>query len=305
MAIINDNGTGMYMPVAPAYGGGYGGFGGAGGDWWGILLLIALLNGGMFGGFGGWGGAGMMGLGIDFPWLMNGQQNIQATTANGFRDAQLSDGITSVRDGIAALAQQLCNCCGDMRQEIGGVNLNIAQTGNAVSGAVRDGFYNAEIAAAGRQTANMQQLFGIQSTMQQGFCDNRAATADLKYTVATEGCADRQAGYQNTRDIIDAIRSGNQGVMDKLCQLELDGVKNQLAAAQRDNANLQNQVILATERADRTAQTGTIIDGIYNRLASCPIDTTPVYGRQAIFQCPVNVNGNNGGCGCGNNSFVN
>lgn len=298
MAIVNDNGTGMYMPVAPAYGGGYGNGGGFfGGDWaWIILLLLIGGNGWGLGGL-GMGGmlpmmmGGMGGFGIDYlyPWLNNSQH-----MSDGFRDQQLNSQIGDLRSDVG-------RGFGDVQLGIAGLGRQICETGNGITGAVRDGFSAAEIAANQRQMANMQQSFGIQSAMQQGFCDNRAATADLKYTVATEACADRQAGYQNTRDIIDAIRSGNQGIMDKLCQLELDGVKNQLAAAQRDNANLQNQVILATERADRTAQTGTIIDGIYNRLASCPIDTTPVYGRQAIFQCPVNVNGNNGGCGCGYN----
>lgn len=302
MAIVNDNGTGMYMPVAPAYGGGYGnGSGFFGGDWaWIILLLLIGGNGWGLGGL-GMGGmlpmmmGGMGGFGIDYlyPWLNNSQH-----MSDGFRDQQLNSQIGDLRSDVG-------RGFGDVQLGIAGLGRQICETGNGITGAVRDGFSAAEIAANQRQMANMQQSFGIQSAMQQGFCDNRAATADLKYTVATEACADRQAGYQNTRDIIDAIRSGNQGIMDKLCQLELDGVKNQLAAAQRDNANLQNQVILATERADRTAQTGTIIDGIYNRLASCPIDTTPVYGRQAIFQCPVNVNGNNGGCGCGGYGFAN
>ena len=36
MALTDENGSGMVMPVAPMYGGGYGnngGFGGFGGDW--------------------------------------------------------------------------------------------------------------------------------------------------------------------------------------------------------------------------------------------------------------------------------
>lgn len=55
-----NNSTGFTMPVAPigyGYGGGYG-MNGFGGDWWGIIVLLALLgwggNGGFgFGGFGG------------------------------------------------------------------------------------------------------------------------------------------------------------------------------------------------------------------------------------------------------------
>jgi len=35
-------------------------------------------------------------------------------------------------------------------------------------------------------------------------CENRAATADLKYTVATEACADRAAVTSALRDVIEA-----------------------------------------------------------------------------------------------------
>jgi hypothetical protein len=34
------------------------------------------------------------------------------------------------------------------------------------------------------------------------------------------------------------------------------------------------------------------VDQLYNRLNTCPVPTTPVYGRTPIFTC------NNGGCGC-------
>jgi len=282
--MFENYGSGMYMPVAPAYGGGgYGG--GIGGDgWWLILLLLCGWGGMGFGGMGGWGG--MMGLGYDFPWLLNGQNQINANTNAGFDHA-------ATQSALGNLSTAVTSGFGDVQLGIAGLGRQICETGNGITGAVRDGFSAAEIAANGRQMANMQQGFGIQSGI-----------ADLKYTEATEACATRTANAGNTRDIIDAVRGGNQAILDKLCQLELDNYKTQLASAQRDNAALQNQVILATERADRTAQTGTIIDGVYNRLATCPVDTTPVYGRQAIFQCPVNVNGNNG-CGCGGNTFFN
>lgn len=291
MAIINDTGNGMYMPVAPAYGGGYGGmFGGAGNDWWGILLLIALLNGGMFGGLGGWGGAGMFGgLGIDFPWLMNGQQNIQTNTNNGFRDAMLNDGITGIRDSIVSLASQLCTCCGDIREAIGGVNLNIAQTGNNITGAVRDGFYGAEIAANNRQMASMQQGFALQS----GLAENR-------HTISTEACANRTAGYQNTRDIIDNQNRVGQSILDKLCQLELDNVKGQSAAKDREIDNLRTELLYARGEASRIANADSIVDRVYTRLKDCPVDTVPVFGNQRIWSCTQPVNN---GCGCGNNGF--
>lgn len=305
MALTDEsNGTGMVMPVAPMYGGGNGGFGGGfGGDWGWIILLLLCGWGGGFGGFGGMGGfAG--GLGIDFPWLLNGQNGINNNVNDGFRDAQLHDSVTSVRDGVSNLATQLCQCCGDMQMGMAngfaGVQQSLcngfAGTTAAVTGAqnaITAQMYNNEIASLNRsfaeQTANMQ-----------GFNSVNAGLADAKYVEATEACATRTASAQNTRDIIDAQTRGTQAILDKLCQLELDGVKGQLAAAQRENIGLQNQVNMATMQASQTAQTAQIlagqaaeIDGVYNRLKNCPVPSMPVYGNQPIFTCGGT------GCGCG------
>lgn len=303
MPIVSDNNNGMYMPVAPAYGGGYGN-GGFGGDWWGILLLIALLNGG-FGGFGGMGGwGGMMGLGIDFPWLMNGQQQISNNTNDGFRDAHLHDSVTSVRDGVSNLATQLCGCCGDMQMSLANSTAGIQQS-------LCNGFANTTAAVTGAQNALTSQMyqneiaslnrsFAEQQANQAGFTGVNTGIADLRYTEATEACATRTAAYQNTRDIIDSQNRGTQAILDKLCQLELDGVKNQLAAAQRENVGLQNQVNMAAFRESQANQNALFqqglnneVDALYNRLKNCPVGTTPVYGNTPIFTC------NNNGCGCG------
>jgi hypothetical protein len=153
------------------------------------------------------------------------------------------------------------------------------------------------------QIADMERSYAAQTATAQGFNGVQAGLADTKYTIATEECATRSASAMNTRDIIDSQNRGTQAILDKLCALELDGVKAQLAQAQRENVGLQNQVNMATMQASQTAQTAQIlagqaaeIDGVYNRLKNCPVPTTPVYGNQPIFTCPQQVNS---GCGCG------
>jgi len=294
---MEGNNNGFFMPVAPAYGGGYGNGGGFfGGDWaWIILLLLIGGNGWGMGGFGGgmmpWmmGGA-MNGFGLDYlyPWLNNSQH-----ISDGFRDQQLNSQIGDLRTDVN-------RGFGDIQLGQAGINQTICQTGNAITGAVRDGFYSAEIAANQRQVADMQQTFGLQTQLAQCCCDNKAGLADLKYTVATENCADRTAAMQNTRDILEASTRNTQAILDKLCALELDGVKSQLAQAQRENVGLQNQLNMAAFRESQTAQNAFIaqglsneVDALYNRLNNCPVPTTPVYGRTPIFTCP------NTGCGCG------
>ena len=272
----SNGGNGMIMPVAPTGGGFGGGFGGDGG-WW-ILLLFILLGGWNNNGYGN--GANSGGL---YPWMNQSQQ-----INDGFRDQMINGNITGIQNAVTSGFGdvQAALCSG-----FAGVNAGIA---NAAA--------QAEISANARQMADMQQNFALQSQLAQCCCDNRAATADLKYTVATENCADRTAAMQNTRDIIESQTRNTQAILDKLCQLELDGVKGQLAQAQRENVGLQNQLNMATLRESQTAQNAFIqqgfsneVDQLYNRLNSCPVPSTPVYGRTPIFTC------NNQGCGCGCN----
>jgi len=309
MGILNEGngGNGFFMPVAPAaYGGGGNGFGNLGGDGWWIILLLLLCGNGMWGGFGGMGGNMMWpmmmgglggGFGLDYlyPWLNNSEH-----INDGFRDQQLQSTIGNLQNSVTS-------GFGDVQLGIAGINQNICQTGNGITAAINNGFAGAEIAANGRQMANMQQAFAAQTAQAQGFnqlggqlaqccCDNRMASADLKYTIATEECATRSASANNTRDIIDSQTRGIQTIMDKLCALELDGYK-------RENDQLRSQLNMATLRESQTAQNAFIqqgfsdeVDALYNRLNNCPVPSTPVYGRTPIFTCQQN----SCGCGCGN-----
>ena len=257
--MVSENGgnNGFYMPVAPAYAGGYGnGFGNFGGDW-GWIVLLLLCAGGGWGGFGGgYGGFGNMMLGYDFPWLMNGQQGINNNVSSGFRDAQLSDGITSIRDGISGISTQICNT----------------------------------------QMADMERSFAAQTATAQGFTNVNSALAGIDAAIAREAAFTRMSSAQDT-----------QKVLDKLCQLELDGVKAQLDAKNDRIAELNNQLNMAAFRESQVAQNAFIqqgfaneVDQLYNRLSSCPVPSTPVYGRTPIFTC-----NNNGGCGCNSGVFYN
>ena len=289
MALDESNGNGFYMPVAPACAGGNGGFGGGfGGDWGWIVLLLLLAGGGWgMGGFGGgWGG--MMGMGFDFPWLLAGQQNVSNNTNAGFRDAQLSDGITSIRDGISGLSTQICGCCGDISTQLCNGFNGVTSAVTGAQNALAQQLYSNELASLNRsfaeQTANTAGFTGVQSTL-----------CDIRYGSAT-----------NTRDIIDSQTRGTQAILDKLCALELDGYK-------RENDQLRTQLSMADLRASQTAQTAelrqsgaTQLNQLVSELRSCPIPAQPVYGNQPIFQCSGPAWNNNGcGCGCGNNGFVN
>lgn len=280
----------------PMYGNGFGnGFGGDSGWLW-FIIILAMMNGGWgFGGFGGGFGGGV-GMDVMYPWLSNGQKEIMQNTNDGFNTLQLANQLTGISSGVQNLSTQLCNCCADMNQTV-----------NA-------GFANAETAANARQIANMQQAFNNQLSTVQGFsnlssdlasccCENRLATCQTQNIVQNEGNATRFADANNTRDIITNATSNTQAILDKLCQLELDGVKAQVDAKNDKIAELQSQLQMADLRASQTAQNAFIsqgfaneVDALYNRLSNCPVPSTPVYGRTPIFTC------NNNGCGCNGNS---
>lgn len=268
MALTDGNGGDMVMPVAPMYGGGNGGFGnGFGGDWAWIILLLLLGWGNN-----GWGGNGYGGNG-DFPWLMTGQQNINANTNNGFRDAMINDGITSIRDGIAGLSTQMCN--------------GFSGTQMAVS----NGFALAEQSANARQMADMQSMFGVQSALQNCCCENRANIADLKYAVATENCADRTALAESTREIVAAQTAGTQRILDQLCADKIEQ-KNDIIS------QLRSELMYARGQASQDVQTAAIQLGQRNLANEVEQYVAPRAIPAYVVQNP-NCCTSYTGCGCG------
>ena len=283
---LTDEGIGTTMLVQPTNGYNNGGGFGFGGDWAWILLLLVL--GGGWGGFGLGGGMGAMaamdgGFGL-YPWL-NNSQNIN----DGFREQALNTQVGNIQNAITGGFGDIQTAlCGGFA----GVNASVTGAQNAIA----QQLYGNEIASLERsfnaQTANTAGLTNLSAQLANCCCENRAATQDLKYTLATEACQTRANSTANT-----------QAILDKLCALELDTVKSQLAAAQRENVGLQNQLNMATMQASQVAQTAELrasqaatANQLVSELRSCPIPSQPVYGNQPIFTC----GGNNSGCGCSN-----
>ena len=286
----------MVMPVSPMYGGGNGGFGGFGQDGWWILLLLLFAGGGWgFGGFGGGAGMAMMdgGFGL-YPWL-NNSQNIN----DGFRDQMLNSNIqgiqSSITSGFGDVQTALCG-------GFAGVNASISGAQNAISAQL----YGNQIADMNQRftdtLAMTNQMNNLASGLQNCCCENRAGLADLKYTVAAEECATRTTDTQNTQSVLNAINGGIQSIKDQLCAERIERKDDEIA-------NLRQSLAMKDLAASQTAQNAFIaqgfsneVDQLYNRLASCPVPSTPVYGRTPIFTCSQNVAG---GCGCSGNAFYN
>ena len=273
--LATNNNNGYAYPVYPMMGGfgsGFGGFGGDGAIW--IILIIALL-----GGFNNGNGGFCGGNNNDFAWLSNGQKDIMTNTNNGFDTLHLSNQLDTVNSGIYSLSNQLCN------------------TGHDITNAVSNGFYNAEISANNRQMANMNTAFDLSRQFADCCCENRLGIANLNSTILSENCADRAALADGLKDVLINQTANTQKILDQLCADKIDAKNEKIL-------DLQRQLDMADLRASQTAQNAFIaqgfaneVDQLYNRLANCPVPSTPVYGRTPIFTCPQN-----NGCGCGYNT---
>lgn len=288
--LATNNGNGFY-PYPVMYGnGGFGGNSGfLGGDGW-IILLLLLAFSGNWGGNGNGGFFGGNSFDNGYAWLSNGQKEIMQNTNNGFDTLHLSNQIEGVRDGVYGLSNQMCNSTSD------------------IVSAVNNGFSSAEISANARQIANMNQSFNNQIADLQAFnnlgsqlasccCENRLGIANLNSTILAENCADRAAIADGLKDVLINQTANTQRILDQLCNDKIDAKNEKIA-------DLERQLSMKDLQASQVAQNAFIaqgfaneVDQLYNRLANCPVPSTPVYGRTPIFTC----NGNNG-CGCGFNT---
>ena len=140
------------------------------------------------------------------------------------------------------------------------------------------------------QNATTAGMNSLAMSLQNCCCENRAATADLKYTIANESAATRAANQQ-----------GNQMIMDKLCQLELDGVKqnyeNRISGMQNQIDSLRASLTAANNAAAENAQTARILADNSAQTVTLEQYLRPTAMPAYIVQNPNCCTTNN--CGCG------
>lgn len=250
---LSENSNGLVMPVGPMYGGGSGSFGwNDGGLFWIIILFLFAFMGN---GWGGYSGNQAPAISINNDLQRGFDQQSVMGSLNGLNAA--------VANGFANAEVSRCN-----------TQANLLSTLNS------------------NQNATTAAMNSLAMGLQQCCCDNRASVADLKYTVATEACADRQAVNDALRDVLAANAANTQMILDKMCQQEIDALKTQ-------NANLQTQINLANLQASQSDQTARV-------LADNAAQTATL--RQALNPAPIpayvvqNPNGSACspyyGCGC-------
>ena len=255
--LATNNNPGYAYPVYPAMMGGYGNSGfGYGGDWIWIILLFALF-GGNWGNNGNGGFFGGRGFDDGYAWLSNGQKDIMQNTNQGFDTLHISNQLEGNRDAINDLSTAICN-----------------------------GFNNTN-------TSLLTGFNSLNTSFLNCCCENKLGIADLKYTVATENCADREALSNGIRDIITSQTASTQRILDQLCQDKIDAKNEKIADLQREILMKDLQASQVAQTADIRANNAVVANQLVSELRSCPIPAQPVYGNTPIFTC----NGNSG-CGC-------
>ena len=251
MSFTNENGLSA-ADIAAVTGNNGNGFGFGGDGAWLILILLLFAA---FGNGNGWGGnAGGM-----YPW-MNTNNDVQ----RGFDQSAVMAGINGINStlagGFADAAVAQCNQTASMLQGFSGVQSQIANTG-----------------------------FGLTNTMmqnemarQQCCCDTKQAIADLKYTVATENCADRAALSEALQNVINSNNANTQAILDKMCQQEIEALKTQ-------NANLQTQLNMQTLAASQATQTNQLLNRIVPNPVPAYMVANPYGGNGCGACCGVTV----------------
>lgn len=259
---LSENGNGLSAADIAAVTGanGNGAFGwGEGGLFWIIVLFLFAMMGNWGNGFGG-GNAQM-------PYILSNTTNTDIQ--RGFDQQALMSGInginTTVANGFANAEISRCNS-----------QANILQTLN------------------NNQSATNANMNSLAMSLQNCCCENRAGLADLKYTVATEACSDRQAVTDALTAVTTAMNAGFQGIYNQMCQDKIDSKNEEIA-------NLRTQLSMKDLAASQIAQTSQILANneaqtaaLERYLAPNPI---PAYVVQNPSCC--NPGYYNGSCGCG------
>ena len=202
--------------VYPSANGGFGdsfGFGGGSIFFWLILFFFMMM-------FMGWGNGG-------FGGGNNNVQYVPYAAYNGAGDA--------IRQGFDQAA--------------------IINSVTGLQSVTQQGFANAEVSRCNQQANVLATLNNNQNAtnaalqnqamaLQNCCCENRASIAQVRYDLATEACADRNAvkdalqeltaqNNQNMNTMATMFNNGIQNLKDEFCQMRIDSKDQRIAELER------------------------------------------------------------------------
>ena len=213
---------------------------------------------------------GAFGYGGDWIWIILVFALIWGNNGNGF----FGNSNGGVTDGYV-LASDFAN----IERKIDGVNTGICDGFYAMNTGMLNGFAGLTntITTSGYETRNAITTLG--SALQACCCDIKSQLGELKFDMATQGCAIQNSIATAARDIIDSQRDGTAQILSFL-------TNEKISSLRAKNATLEAQI-------SQNAQTATLI----NALKPSPVPAFPAgqmygycgYGCGATSTC---------GCGC-------
>ena len=276
------------------------GFGGNNG-WWILIILFAI--------FGGWGNNGGYGRGngsgesttIIMPPM--GGYGYGGGSGMGFTDAAIQRGFDNqtVIQKLDGLNAGVCSLGYDQLAQMNGINTNIMQRGfetqqaiNQLGVAVMQDTFGLQQAINQNGVNNMMNTNSLSRQLDNCCCENRAALADIKYTMATDACALNTNVHQTGDAILNNQNQGfqmlNQTIKDGFCKLEM---------SQKDQriAELEAQL----NKCDRDSALQGMSSYIINNLNPPPRPAWVVDNPNGCNgPIRVQVQSTNDNCGCAN-----
>ena len=159
----------------------------------------------------------------------------------------------------------------------------LADSTYAINNAINNGFF-------GVQSSLCQGFNGISREVADCCCSTKSAIADVKYTIANEGCETRHALFNNTRDIIDNANANSRAILDFLTQ-------DKIATLTAENQSLKFAASQSAQNAFITANQEAQTAELIRRLGrDCPVPAYVVPNPNCCYNANVTF-GN--GCGCG------
>lgn len=214
--------------------GGYGGFGNSfGGDWFAIIVILALLGGNGAWGLGGNGNNNMLGYEL-------GKVASTNDVASGFSTSaimsDLNDILLGQTQGFAAVQQTLC-------QGFSGVNQTLMNGFHGVDNAICTLGYN------------MQGGFNqLSHQLSDCCCQTQRAIDGVNFNAERNACNIQNAIYNSTRDIIDSNRCGFDRIASMLTQQEIDRLRSENQTLRFEKSQSNQNAFFAANQDAQTAE---------------------------------------------------
>ena len=231
---------------------------------------------------GGYGNSGMFGNGNDWAWIVIlllfgwGGRGFGGF-GGGFGGGSCGTPCATQADVRSAVDQQT------LISKLDQQTYGLADSTYAINNAINNGFF-------GVQSSLCQGFNGISREVADCCCSTKSAIADVKYTIANEGCETRHALFNNTRDIIDNANANSRAILDFLTQ-------DKIATLTAENQSLKFAASQSAQNAFITANQEAQTAELIRRLGrDCPVPAYVVPNPNCCYNANVTF-GN--GCGCG------